>query len=178
MKTMKFAGMLLMALVCGSQLAFAQQKQGRDYGRKPMGHEQMSEMKAKRIAGDLALDDKTAEKFKTTYMEYMKEMHQLWQKDFPMNDGKGKDGEKMRKNKDLSDAEVEKMIEDRFDRSRKMLDIREKYYKEFKKFLTPKQIQKMYDKEMGDAGRFHNEQNRRAGMKRSGGNRHQPMQPR
>lgn len=178
MKSMKFVGMLLMALVCGSQLAFAQQKQGKDTGRKRMGHEQMSEMKAKRIADDLVLDDKTAEKFKTTYMDYMKEMHQLWQKDFPMNGGKDKEGDKMKKKKDLSDAEVEKMIEDRFEQSRKMLDIREKYYKEFKKFLTPKQIQKMYDKEMGDAGRFHNELNRRAGMKRPDGNRHQPMQPR
>ena len=35
----------------------------------------------------------------------------------------------------------------RFEQSQKMLDIRDKYYKEFSKFMTQKQIELMYDKE-------------------------------
>ena len=35
----------------------------------------------------------------------------------------------------------------RFERSQKVLDIRNKYYQEFSKFLTQKQIEQMYDKE-------------------------------
>ena len=56
---------------------------------------------------------------------------------------------------------------------RKMLDIREKYYDEFRKFLSPKQVQKVYDKGMMNHGKFHQEMNRRAGMKHPQGNRPQ-----
>lgn len=42
----------------------------------------------------------------------------------------------------LTDAEIEKQIKDQFAQSRKILDIREKYYNEFRKILSPKQIAK------------------------------------
>ena len=46
----------------------------------------------------------------------------------------------------LTDAEIEARIEKRFAQQRQMLDIREKYYKELKKILTPKQLQRIYEK--------------------------------
>ena len=54
----------------------------------------------------------------------------------------------------ISGAEVEKAIESRFDKRQKMLDrdqkildIDMKYYTKFKKFLTPKQVIKIYELE-------------------------------
>ena len=47
----------------------------------------------------------------------------------------------------MTDAEAEKEIKARMERSQKILDLREKYYKEYSKFLTPKQIQRVYDLE-------------------------------
>ena len=50
----------------------------------------------------------------------------------------------MARGKAKTDAETEEAIEERFDRSQKLLDIRKKYYKEYSKYLTPKQIQRVY----------------------------------
>ena len=47
----------------------------------------------------------------------------------------------------MTDAEAEKAIKDRFEHSEKILRIREKYYKEYCKFLTQKQIQRVYELE-------------------------------
>lgn len=52
---------------------------------------------------------------------------------------------------------MEKAIKDRFAQSRKILDIREKYYNEFRKILSPKQIMKIYQLEKGNARKFQNE---------------------
>lgn len=74
----------------------------------------------------------------------------------------------------LTDAEVEADIKTRFAQSRKMLDIREKYYEEFRKFLSPKQVQKMYNLERRNGDKFRNEMNKRKGMKRPEGRK--PME--
>ena len=79
------------------------------------------------------------------------------------------------KMKTPTDEEVDKMMRDRFKQSRKMLEVREKYYDEFRKFLSPKQVQKVYDHGQMNRNLFHIEMNRRAGMKheRGGGHPHQ-----
>jgi hypothetical protein len=74
-----------------------------------------------------------------------------------------------------TDAEVDKMMRDRFKQSRKMLDIREKYYDEFRKFLSAKQVQKVFDKGMDNHGRFRKEMNRRSDMNKDGMRRGQQM---
>ena len=40
----------------------------------------------------------------------------------------------------LTDAEVEQQIKGRFAQSRKILDVREKYYDEFRKILLPNRL--------------------------------------
>ena len=47
-----------------------------------------------------------------------------------------------------------KAVKADFAQGRKILDIREKYYKAYSKFLTPKQIQRVYDMERQDMQRF------------------------
>ena len=63
----------------------------------------------------------------------------------------------------------------RFAQSRKVLDIREKYYDEFRKFLSPKQVQKVYDQIGDNQSRFRNEMNRRSGMGKPGEGRRGPQ---
>ena len=46
-----------------------------------------------------------------------------------------------------------------------ILDIREKYYNEFRKILSPKQIMKIYQLEKGNARKFQNEWKKRQGQK-------------
>ena len=48
---------------------------------------------------------------------------------------------------------------------RKMLDIREKYYNEFSKILSQKQILKIYQQEKMNANKFRKEFDRRKGQK-------------
>ena len=53
------------------------------------------------------------------------------------------------------------------------LDIREEYYNEFRKFLSPKQIQKMYNMEKHNGDKFRKEMKKRQGMKKQhDGRRH------
>ena len=162
MKT-KYFWMLMVALFVGTQVMNAQNEQGRNHGKrahKRMTMEQMVDMQSNKIIGELGLDDKTAAKFKDVYAKYMKEMNDLRKEYMPKRPEAGK------KPSMPTDAEVDKMMRDRFKQSRKMLDIREKYYDEFRKFLSPKQVQKIYDQGQMNHGKFHKEMNRRTGMKR------------
>ena len=162
MKT-KYFFVLIAAFVMGTQVMNAQRH---EYGKK-MNHkrgeismETVAEMQANKIIGELGLDDKTAAKFTDVYKKYMKEMNDLRKEYMP----KVKAGE-VSMSSMPTDAEVDKMMRNRFKQSRETLDIREKYYDEFRKFLSPKQVQKVYDQAQMNQGKFFKEMNRRAGMK-------------
>ena len=160
MKT-KYFIMMVVAVLMGTQVMNAQDnEQGKKRSRKRMTMEQMVDMQSRKIIGDLGLDDKTAARFTDVYAKYMKEMNDLRKEYMPKRPEAGK------KPSMPTDAEVDRMMRDRFKQSRKMLDIREKYYDEFRKFLSPKQVQKIYDQGQMNHGKFHKEMNRRAGMKR------------
>ena len=165
MKT-KYFFVLVAAFVMGIQVMNAQRH---EYGKK-MNHkrgeismETVAEMQANKIIGELGLDDKTAAKFTDVYKKYMKEMNDLRKEYMP----KVKAGE-VSMSSMPTDAEVDKMMRNRFKQSRETLDIREKYYDEFRKFLSPKQVQKIYDQGQMNQGKFFKEMNRRAGMKPQG----------
>jgi hypothetical protein len=117
----------------------------------------------------LGLDDKTAAKFAEVYKKYMKEMDDLRKQYMPAKSDLKKDKPSMPNS--LTDAEVDKMMRDRFAQARKMLDVREKYYDEFRKFLSPKQVQKVYNQGMANKERFHKEMRRRSDMKKDGKSR-------
>lgn len=89
------------------------------------------EIKANYIAKELNFDEATTEQFVKTYCECEKE---IWDaKPDIKPDGTYS-----------TDAEAEAAIMARFEHSQKILDIRRKYYEEYKKFLTPIQIEKVY----------------------------------
>ena len=173
MKT-KYFWMLVVAFVMGTQVMNAQAnkpKEKREHKRPTM--EQISEMQSRRIVDELGLDDKTAVKFTDVYKKYMKEMNDLRLKNMPKKSDMKKD--EPNKPKSFTDAEVDKMMRNRFTQARKMLDIREKYYNEFRKFLSAKQVQKVFDKGMDNHGRFRKEMNRRSGINKDGMRRGQQM---
>ncbi len=86
-----------------------------------MSREQLAETQAKYIARELAFDDNLSSQFVTTYCECQKEIWALGP----------------RSGKDCS-------MQERFDRSQKLLDIRQKYYRQYSRFLTDRQIENVY----------------------------------
>lgn len=134
---------LAMFMVCMSMGANAQNKQKKDGSR--MSVELLTELRAKRIAQALALDDATAQKFITTFCACQKE---LYAANKAMKENKGK------KRSEMTDAEIETIQKDRFKQSRKLLDLREKYYGEYRKFLSARQVRRVYELEKQDFKKF------------------------
>ena len=169
MKT-KYFWMLVVAFMMGTQVINAQAdkpKGKREHKRPTL--EQIIQMQSQRIVDELGLDDKTAAKFAEVYKKYMKEMDDLRKQYMPVKSDFKKDKPSMPKS--LTDTEVDKMMRERFAQARKMLDVREKYYDEFRKFLSPKQVQKVYNQGMANKERFHKEMRRRSDMKKDGKSR-------
>lgn len=165
MKTRKFL-MVLVAIFMGSQVAlFAQEKNDARPQRRQFTKEQMQEMQCNQIIKGLALDDATAAKFTPVYKKYMEEMSATRMMNARKKTENKTTADKQAPKPVPTDAEVEQAIKARFAQSRKMLDIREKYYNEFRKFLSPKQIQKMYNMEKRNGDKFRKEMSKRQGAK-------------
>lgn len=144
MKT-KFVTLLASALLmAGSVYVQAQPKTNEKTSDKPrLTEEELMQRRAKYMASTLMLDDKTEADFIKSYSQYLKELKDCRSqyKDKAPEPRKEKAQESR---KPLTDAEIEKQIEKRFEQQRQILDIHEKYYKEFKKILTPKQLMKVF----------------------------------
>ncbi len=135
MKTIFRSFMIAIMMIASCATGFAQQNAPQHSNQKQrMSREQLAEVQAKHIANELAFSDAVAEKFVKTYCDYQKEIWSM--------------GPRQRPNKqDLSEQEKEERIKQRFAMSEKILDIRKKYYKEYSKFLSQAQIEKVYDQE-------------------------------
>lgn len=110
-----------------------------------MTPEQAIEMKANRAAKRLMLDDATTAKFAPIYKEYLTEL-QNCKKDCPKakacSAGKGQCA-------DMTDADIEKCMEQRMEMQQKKLDIRKTYYKKLKSVLNMKQMQALFCGQQG-----------------------------
>ena len=80
-----------------------------------MSREQLAEAQAKHIASELGLDEGTTKKYVETFCDYQKEIWALG----PRETGK--------KKTEMTDAETDQEIQARFERSEKILSIRQKY---------------------------------------------------
>ncbi len=164
MKGSKFL-MALAVLMIGSQVTvLAQDKKEGKPERKQPTKEQRMERQCNRIINELALDDNTAAKFSEVYKKYMEEMGAVCEKEERKPAKEKGEMDEQQAPKVLTDAEVEAAIKARFEQSRKMLDINESYYKEFRKFLSPKQIQKILNMENPNGNKFRQSPNRRGNM--------------
>ncbi len=142
MRKLIMACVMAMASIC---VAMARQYDCEGGRRSRPNMEQFTRAQANRIAQQLDLDDTATKKFVETFCNCRKEIAATR---LPRPN---------KKPEDMTDAEVAKGIKARFQQSRKILSIREKYYKAYSRFLSPKQIQKVYDLEMSD---FHHFQKR------------------
>ena len=115
MNKMKKLMMLYFMIIASITLAMAQQNYNGKERKRP-NMEQLTQMQANRIAQQLAFDDKTTNKFVETFCNCRKEIAAT-----RIPHPKKKPGE-------MTDAEVDKNIKAKFQQSRKILDIREKYY--------------------------------------------------
>ena len=97
-----------------------------------ISREELAEKQARHIAHELAFDDATTQKYIATYCAYQKEVWAL-----------GPRGKNLRKG-NTTEAEAEQANKARFEQNQKILMLREKYYKEYSKFLTQKQIERAY----------------------------------
>ena len=103
--------------------------------KQRLSREQLADKQAQYISHNLGLDEKTNAKFIETYTDYQKEVWAL--------------GPRLRHKKGemKTDAQTELEIKQRFERSEKILNIRQKYYKKYSQFLTQQQIQRVYELE-------------------------------
>ena len=108
-----------------------------------------------RIADELGLSDAAAAKFTTVYNQYVAEMHEAYKQHPMIRAKKGEDGKKVR----LTDEQIKHNLEAQLELSQATLDLRKKYYKEYLKFLTPRQIDKLSKMEKKQADKVHNQFN-------------------
>lgn len=86
------------------------------------------------------LSDKDAEKFKATFQKYMADKKAVFDKhQFP----KPENGQR------LTDEQIDKKMKERFAVERELLAVKEKYYSEFRKFLTARQAAKLFQNGKG-----------------------------
>lgn len=170
MKT-KFIYVMMAALLIGSQAISAQNKERKDNKQRPTA-EQMMQRQTNQMVKTLMLDDATAAKFTPVYENYLKDLREcrMMNRKERTND-RGTEAKQAPKPVP-TDAEIEKQIKDQFAQSRKILDVREKYFNEFSKILSPKQILKIYQTEKNNATKFRKEFDRRKGQKPGEGRRH------
>ena len=134
-------------MIASCTTVFAQQ----NAQKQRMSREQLAEVQAKHIAGELAFSDAVTEKFVKTFCDCQKEIWALGPRPRP-----GKQG--------MSEQENEERIKQRFAMSEKILNIRQKYYKEYSKFLTQAQIEKVYEQERKMMNRLANRGKRGKGF--------------
>ena len=122
---------------------------------------QLSERQAKYIASELALDDETTARFINTYTQCQKEIWAL--------------GSRPRRDDNNNEEQIGQNIKKRFEMSEKILDIRQKYYKEYSKFLTQEQIQRVYKIEKNMMKRFAQRKGKKGQRPMRGQSRPRPM---
>ena len=143
MKNMIKILVLAVAMITSNVSTYAQKSE-----RQRMTREQLAEAQAHFIADEMAMDDTTAKQFVETFCQFQKDIWALGPR--PKRDASH-----------LSDKEAEQAMNERFTHSQKILDLRKRYYLKYSKFLTPKQIERVYELERKMMNRlFHRSQNK------------------
>ena len=107
--------------------------------RLPLLHERLIQARLGEIKLRLKLDQATFDQFRSIYQKYNREITEI---DFR------KMARLMKVEADsLSAEEADQLIVNQLEGAKKMIEIREKYYKEFRTILTPQQVIKLYQTE-------------------------------
>lgn len=161
-------------LLMGSQVALVAQENGNKERKQRPTPEQVAQMQTNQMVKALMLDDATAAKFTPIYQNYLKEVRECRMMNrrprMKRDEASKQEGQKPQRPA-MTDEEIAKMLKGQFEQSRKMLDIREKYYNELSNILSQKQIMKIYQQERNNAAKFQKEWNRRKAQKKEPGKR-------
>ncbi len=107
--------------------------------RFPLLRERIIQAKLREIKVSLKMDQETFEQFRPVYLKYEREVSRI---DLRKMAGL------MKINTDsLSADQADQLIVDQLVCARRLINIREKYYKEFKTVIKPQQIIKLYQTE-------------------------------
>lgn len=123
-----FAGMMV------AEVAIAQNQ-----NRFPRLRERLTQAKLREIQKSLSFDEQTFNKFRPVYLKYEQEVSEIdLRKLAPL----------MRVNADsVSNEEADQLIVSQLETAKKLISIREKYYHEFRKVISPQEIIKLYQTE-------------------------------
>jgi len=133
---MKTTAIRLMLIAIMATMTISVSAQNADKQRK--SREELAQIQAQRIANSMAFDEKTTDRFIETYCQYHKELWAL---------GPRLDKEKRPDKEQTNGGETRETMKQRLERSQKLLDLRKKYYDKYSKFLTDKQIERVYQLE-------------------------------
>lgn len=117
---------VLLTTFCGSVSAQSR--------RQRLTREQLAEVQAKHIAKEMAMNDTTNRRFIETFCQFQRDIWALGPRP-------------KQPHSQMTDEETEQALKERFDHSQKILDLRRKYYAIYSKFLTQKQIRRVYELE-------------------------------
>lgn len=131
-----FLKICLAAIIALAPAAATAQNQNRQGHHDPAQREAFSKAQADEIAKKLELNDEQTAKFTETYLNCQKEM---W--------GMRKRDHKRVKPSEMTEEQAKAENAERLESQQKFLDLRKKYYGEYSKFLTQKQIMKMSEVE-------------------------------
>ena len=113
--------------------------------KRPNGKARLLQQ-AKHYVEFFALDENQAAEFTEIYHAYNKKLHAIQQQYHR---------ERPQEGVELTDEQIEQRMLDHFAQSRAILDVREQYYKEFRKVLTPKQVHVIYKEEKDRRDKMH-----------------------
>lgn len=131
MKTIMKLWLVAALMLMGTATISAQNNQ-----RQRLTREELADKQARHIAQTMAFDEATTKQFVETYTACQKE---IWALGPRMKGGRQK-----AKVQQQTEAEAKEDIAMQFERSEKLLQIRQKYYAEYSKFLTQNQIKRVY----------------------------------
>ena len=163
MRKKLFSIVILMSALLMQTPVSAQNNNLRKADRKERVHimsEQFINRETDYVAKQLQLEGNTKTEFTALYKKYATELRdsqKAWRNKFAHKNKEER--------KEMSDAEIEQRIEARFAHMQDILDIRKKYYGEFKKIMKPRQIQQMYKAEKDIQKKVRNEMGRRFNKK-------------
>lgn len=124
---------IMMALMLTLGTVSAQQPNAKGQNGK-----ERIEQQVRQYTDAFSLNEEQAQQFATLYKAYNKQMraiHDQYRHERPAA------------GTTLTDEQIEQRILDNFAQSRAILDVREQYYKEFRKILTPTQINRIFEDE-------------------------------
>lgn len=126
MKTIMKLWLVAALMLMGTTTISAQNNQ-----RQRLTREELADKQARHIAQTMAFDEATTKQFVETYTACQKEIWALGTR-------------KQANAQQQTEAEAKQDIARQFERSEKLLQIRQKYYAEYSKFLTQNQIKRVY----------------------------------